>query len=108
MTMTRETVINAINAVEATYWSANQLTDDELDTLNDEIKRGLIANLLDTGMGTHRLNRLGKMSDVDFEAIIMRLVQDAVNTYADCAELVTDRKAIDIDAVCDRVVNKLF
>lgn len=108
MTMTRETVINAINAVEATYWSANPLTDDELDTLNNDIKRGLIANLLDTGLKTIRLDRLSKMSDIDFEAIIMRLVQDAVNTYADCAELVTDRKAIDIDAVCDRVVSKLF
>ena len=106
--MTRETVINAINAVEATYWSANPLSDEELETLNRDIKRELIANLLDTGMQTIRLDKLSKMSDIDFESIMMRLVQDAVNTYADCAELVTDRKAIDINAVCDRVVEKLF
>lgn len=103
--MKKEDVINAINSVDATCWGL-ELTDDELDKLNDEIRQGLVSQLFDTGYETTRLNRFSKLDSIEFESFCMKLVQDAVNIYMNCASLVTDRKVIDLDAVCGRAVEK--
>ena len=123
------------NAVETTeYYDTvvNQLAAESVIDVNTELRTAIINAALNDGFGDSRLLKIDNLVEWDLKAmpidfppedgeppyteddtdslewVAYTLIHDAICTYEDVYMLVTDPKAIDLDAVAERAVERMF
>lgn len=132
MKTTREMFTNAIETTEVYTMSASNLAAEAVIALNTDLRKAIVDVALADGYSDTRLNKIDKLVEWDLKALPIdfplkegetpyteedtdslewvanNLVSDAVSVYIDVYMLVNEPKAIDLERVAERAVDKMF
>lgn len=129
---TREMFTNAIETTEYYDTVINKLAAEAVISVNTDLRTAIVNEVFKDGFADTRLVKLDKLVEWDLKAmpidmpleegetpyteedtdsldwVAYTLIHDAICTYEDVYMLVNDPKAIDLDAIAERAVYKMF
>ena len=129
---TREMFTNAIETTEYYDTVINKLAAESVVSVNTDLRTAIVNAALKDGFGDSRLVKIDKLVEWDLKAmpidmpledgespyteedtdslewVAYTLIHDAICTYEDVYMLVNDPKAINLEAVAERAVYKMF
>lgn len=129
---TREMFTNAIETTEYYDTVINKLAAEAAISVNTDLRTAIVNAALKDGFGDSRLVKIDKLVEWDLKAmpidmpledgespyteedtdsldwVAYTLIHDAICTYEDVYMLVNDPKAINLEAVAERAVYKMF
>ena len=132
MKTTREMFTNAIETTEYYDTVINKLAAEAVISVNTDLRTAIVNAVFKDGFADTRLVKLDKLVEWDLKAmpidfppedgetpyteddtdsldwVAYTLIHDAICTYEDVYMLVNDPKAIDLDAIAERAVDKMF
>ena len=132
MKTTREMFTNAIETTEYYNTVINKLAAESVVSINTDLRTAIINAALNDGSADTRLVKIDKLVEWDLKAmpidfpledgetpyteddadslewVAYTLIHDAICTYEDVYMLVNDPKAINLEAVAERAVYKMF
>lgn len=132
MKTTKEMFASTVESTEYFNTVVNTLASESVISLNTDLRTAIVNAVFKDGFGDMRLVKIDKLVEWDLKAmpidmpledgespyteedtnslewVAYTLIHDAVCTYEDVYMLVNDPKAIDLDAVAERAVDKMF
>ena len=129
---TRKMFANAVESTEYYDTVVNKLAAESVIAVNTDIRTAIIKSAMQDGFADTRLSKIDKLAEWDLKAmpidmpledgetpyteedtdslewVAYTLIHDAICTYEDVYMLVNEPKAIDLEAVAERAVDKMF